>query len=382
MKFSQIVNEVEPSLTRHLFNMAQEFDDVIDLTLGDPDLEAPAELKRAACEAINDNKTHYSANAGLANLREIITGRVNDTYENLNCDKSNIILTVGGMEALYLSLLTMLDEGDEVLIFAPYYVNYIQMVKMCKATPIIVDAYDKGFHIDKETLQSFVSPKTVAIIINSPNNPTGDVLSYGVLKTVADVAKENDLYVIADEVYKSLVFDGEFISIAELIDTPKRLVIIDSMSKEYSMTGWRIGYAYANSEFIAAMTKLQENIVACAPLPSQYAMIRAYEDNVKNNYIVDEFRKRRNFICEKLDEIDKFSYFKPKGTFYVFVDISQTGMKSLDFSRKLLEEKHVAVAPGISYGENYDKYIRIAFTKKNHVLEIAMKRISDFVNSL
>lgn len=384
MKISRIVDEIEPSLTRKLFNMAQNYDDVIDLTLGDPDLNAPDTIKKAACNAINQNKTHYSSNAGLLELRSKISQRINNSYNIPKTDYENIIVTVGGMEALYLSLLCILDKDDEVLVFAPYYVNYLQMIKMCGAKPVIINAYnDDGFNIKKETLNSYITSKTVAIIVNSPNNPTGDVICEDMLKTIADVAEENNLYVISDEVYKTLVYDKtDFKSISEYLSNKESFVLIDSMSKEYSMTGWRIGYVCSNKSLISAMTKMQENIVACAALPSQYAMIEAYENNIKTDYIVDEFKKRRDFIFEKINNIDKLKCLKPKGTFYAFVNIENTGLDSITFAYKLLEEKHIAVVPGIAYGEKYNNYIRIAFTKEIDTLNQAIEKISDFVDSL
>lgn len=383
MKISSKAKEITPSLTRKLFNMAQAYDDVIDLTLGDPDLAAPEEIKLAACQSIQNNLTHYSANAGLYGVRKTVSKRIEKIW-GVDSKKENVMLTVGGMEALYLSLLCMLDEGDEVIIFAPYYVNYVQMVGMCGGKPIIIDAYGKnGFEIKKEQIIEHITDRTVAIIINSPNNPTGDVLSKEFLKEVYEAACENDLYIISDEVYRTLTYDKmKHRSILQFPDAYKRTILVDSMSKEYSMTGWRIGYAWAPVEFIQAMTKVQENIAACVSLPSQYAMLYAYENDVDNNYIVSEFEARRNFLYKKISGIDKLSCIKPKGTFYMFVNIEKTGLKSEEFAEKLLKEKHIAIVPGKAYGDNYDSYIRIAFTKPIDILATAVDKIEEFVNQL
>lgn len=383
MKLSNIAKGIEPSLTRKLFNMAQEYDDVIDLTLGDPDLPAPERIKSAAVETIKKNKTHYSANAGLYAVRKTVSERIKKIWGIESCAE-NAILTVGGMEALYLSLLCMLDEGDEVIIFAPYYVNYVQMVGMCGGKSVIIDAYGKnGFEITKEKLLKKITDKTVAIIVNSPNNPTGDVLNEAFLKNVYEVACENDLYIISDEVYRTLTYDNEpHKSILHFPKAYERTILIDSMSKEYSMTGWRIGYAYAPAEFIQAMTKHQENIAACVSLPSQYAMLYAYENDIDNNYIVSEFEARRNFLYERISNIDKLDCVKPKGTFYMFINIEKIGLESEEFAERLLKEKHIAVVPGKAYGDNYDSYIRIAFTKPISILSVAIDKIEEFVNQL
>ena len=383
MKISSKTNKITPSLTRKLFNMAQAYNDVIDLTLGDPDLAPPEVVKEAACDSIANNLTHYSANAGLYKVRKTVSKRVEKIWGVESCEE-NVMLTVGGMEALYLSLLCMLDDGDEVIIFAPYYVNYVQMVGMCGGKPIIIDAYGKnGFEITKEQISEKITDKTVAIIINSPNNPTGDVLSETFLKNVYEVACENDLYIVSDEVYRTLTYDNEnHKSILNFPRAYERTILIDSMSKEFSMTGWRIGYAWAPINFIQTMTKVQENIAACVSLPSQYAMLFAYENSIDSDYVVSEFETRRNFLYKRISNIDKLSCVKPKGTFYMFVNIENTGIKSEEFAENLLKEKHIAVVPGKAYGDNYDSYIRIAFTKPIDILADAANKIEEFVNQL
>ena len=383
MKISKMAGKIAPSLTRKLFNMAQKYDNVIDLTLGDPDMPAPEKIKKAACDAIDDDMTRYSANAGLLPVRESVSNRVNKIW-GVNSSVDNVMLTVGGMEALYLSLLCTVEEGDEVIIFAPYYVNYVQMVAMCGGKPIIIDAYGKnGFEIDRRKLLEKITEKTVAVIINSPNNPTGDVLSEDFLKSVYEVASEKDLYIISDEVYRTLTYDSVIPkSVLKFSGAAERTILVDSMSKEYSMTGWRIGYAWANAQLIKEMIKMQENIAACVSLPSQYAMLYAYENDVDNGYIVEEFEKRRNFLYNRILKIVKLHCIKPKGTFYMFVNIKETGLNSEEFAERLLLEKQVAVVPGIAYGKKYDSYIRIAFTKNISILAEATCRIYDFVRTI
>lgn len=384
MKISQKAECIEPSLTRDLFNRALKFDDVINLTLGDPDLPPPQNIRDAACAAIQAGKTRYSANAGLMDERVAIAAAFTKEY-GLPCDPvTEVITTVGGMEALYLALSTIVDPGDEVIIFAPYYVNYVQMVRMNGGVPVIIDTKEEnGFAVDPAELRKYITEKTVAIIVNTPCNPTGVTLPESVLEVIADTAKEYDLIVIADEVYKSLVYDGAtHHSVLNVPGMRERTILIDSLSKKFAMTGWRLGWAIGPREIVAAMTKMQENVAACAPLPSQYAAIEALSDNADISYIRETFEARRDLIYTEVNKCEKLSALKPAATFYIFVNIEKTGLKSIDFAICLLESEHVAVVPGVAYGKAYDNFIRIAFTHDVKVLAEACKRIEHFVSSL
>lgn len=384
MKASKRITRIEPSLTRKMFNLAQNFDDVIDLTLGDPDMAPPEELCRAAYRAMEANKLHYSANAGLPEARQAVSKKIAEVWGQ-ECAPENIAITVGGMEALFLSLCCMVDEGDEVIVFAPYYINYLQMIELCGGKAVVVDAYDaqKGLYIQRDVLEAAVTDKTIAIIINSPNNPTGDVFSREMLRDIAVVAQAHDLSIISDEVYRTLLYDERaHESVLQFPEAVGRTLVVDSMSKEYSMTGWRIGFAFGPREIIANMVKMQENVAACANVASQYALVEAYGGKVQNNFIVEEFRKRRDYLYGALSGIKWLRMQKPKATFYMFVDISQTGYRSEEFAYKLLEEVHVAVVPGVVYGKAYDSYIRVAFTRKIEMLEKAVERFHIFFDKL
>ena len=386
MEISKRSLAIEPSLTRQLFNMAKEYNDVIDLTLGDPDLNTPEEIKKAAKRAIDNNLSHYSANAGLKEARNLVAKNIMKKWQIKYNPDDEIILTVGGMEGLYLSLSCLINEGDEVLLLAPYYVNYYQMVKSCLAIPKIIDIFDnkKGLFIDKDILEKAISPKTKAIIINSPNNPTGDIIAKEGLKDILDLAIKYDLTIISDEVYQSLIYDKQkHESILQFKDARERTVLIDSLSKEYCMTGWRIGYVAAPSILVKEMIKMQENVAACAPLISQAALIEAFSNSqIKKNYIIEEFQKRRDYIFERLSKIDGVSCLKPKGTFYLFLNIDNLKMDSLNFACDLLRKKHVAVVPGEAYGNNYKKYVRIAFTHDINTLIRAMDLLEEYLKEL
>lgn len=385
IKTSNIANGIQTSYTRQLFNLAKQYDDVIDFTLGDPDVQPHQAIKDAACAAIQQGKTRYSQNAGLRELRQTI----HDYYirkEGLSYNPDNEIqVSVGAMEGLYLALLALLNPGDEVIIPAPYYVNYTQMVAMCHAIPVIVDNPEvMDLHYRLEDIAAAITPKTRAIMINTPGNPTGVVLSQKLLHGIADLAIKHDLVVISDEVYKCLVYNTfEWKSIASFPNMRERTIIVNSLSKEFCMTGYRIGYVLGPSEVITSMTKLQENVAACAPLPSQYAAIEALsgkEDYSKD--MVRIFAERKERIVNGIQPIEGLSCLPPDATFYLMVDISKTGMTSVDFAMELLKTVHVAVVPGITYGKCCDNYVRIAFTRELDYIREGIKRIDKFMKSL
>lgn len=385
IKTSIVADSIKLSLVRSLFNEAKKYDDVIDFTLGDPDVQTHPAIKDAACAAIQDGKTRYSQNAGLLDLRQTIS----EYYERKEGFKYNpvteVMATVGAMEGLYLALISMLNPGDEVIMPAPYYVNYAQMIRMCHAVPVIIDNLERtDLSFDVADIEKAITPKTRAIMINTPSNPSGRIIPWNKIEGIADLAKKYDLVVISDEVYKCLIYDNvPFKSIVAIDGMRERTILINSLSKEFCMTGYRIGYVLAPEEIIAAMTKLQENVCACAPLPSQYAAIKALsgeEDYSKN--MVDIFTERRNVLFDGLSKIEKLSVKAPEATFYMMVDISKTGMDSIDFCYALLRGAHVAAVPGVTYGQCCNHYVRIAFTLDVEKIREGVCRITKFVATL
>ncbi len=360
-------------------------DDVVDFTLGDPDVQPHHAIKDAACKAIQEGKTRYSQNAGLLDLRKTISEyyvRNEGYYYN---PLNEILVSVGAMEGLYLAFLSILDEGDEVIIPAPYYVNYVQMVQMCHAIPVIVDKpADEPLTFNIEDIEQAITRKTKAIIINTPSNPSGKLIPEDKIQGIARLAKEYNLTVISDEVYKKLIYGEQiFKSIVGIDGMRERTVLINSLSKEFCMTGYRLGYVLAPEELIAAMTKLQENVAACAPLPSQYAGIEALSG--KGDYsgnMVNVFTERRNILYEGLKDLPLIKPFLPEATFYMMVDISKTGMKSIEFAHTLLEKAHVAVVPAVAYGKSCDSFVRIAFTIDKERLQEGVRRIGRFIHSI
>jgi len=384
MKISNRAQEIEASLSRHLFDMAKSYDDVVDLTLGDPDIPPCQIIKDAANEAVQLNRLRYSANAGLPMLRDAIARNFRAEY-NIPADPAkNIIVTVGGMEALFLSLACLIDNDDEVIIIAPYYVNYKQMVSMCGGKPVIVNTTQSSNYMpDSGEIEKAITDKTIAVIINTPSNPTGAVYDKKTLENIAFLARKYDLCVISDEVYRTLIYDDlKHESIVNLPDMQERTVVIDSFSKRFAMTGYRLGYAIGPEKLVERMTKMQENVAACSPVASQYAGIAALEKCCGDTAIRDEFKKRRDYMYKELSAIERISCRKPSGTFYLFVNVEATGLDGLEFAYRLLEREKVAVVPGITYGAEYKNYIRIAYTLQRDRLEIAVERMKRFIENL
>ncbi len=379
-----MARSIQPSLTRQLFDKAKEYSDVIDFTLGDPDYMTPRHIREAGIKAISEGKTKYSANAGIADLREAVADNIYRETGKKYDAQSETIVTVGAMEALYLSLCCIVDPGDEVIIPAPYWINYEHMTLMCGGKPVIIDTDEEhDFIASAKQIEAVLTDRTAAIILNSPSNPTGMVYDKKTLEDICRLAKKHDITILWDECYKTIVYDEKFVSILECGDIKDNLVVINSCSKKYSMTGWRLGYAAAPAELIANMTKLQENIVACASLPSQYAAIEAFKDSTDDTEKMRlGFLNRRNILVEGINKIKNLSCKYPKGTFYAFVNIKDTGLDSVNFAYKLLEQKQVAVVPGITYGKSCDDHIRIAYTMDEDKIIEGIKRIKEFVEEL
>lgn len=385
MKISEMANRIHPSLTRKLFDMAMQFENVIDFTLGDPDYQTPEYIKDAACDSIRKGYTHYSANAGLIELRKVVSERVERETGIFYDPNTEVMITEGAMEGIFLTLCALVDPGDEVIIPSPYWINYMHMTKMLNGVPVLVDAKDEhDFIVEAKDIKKAITDKTVAIIICSPNNPTGTVYDYDTLNEISAIAKEKDIMIIFDECYKSILYDGaKFTSILEFENMKEHSVVVNSCSKRYSMTGWRLGYLVGPRVLINNLPKLQENVAACAPLPSQYAAIKALSGNdSESNAMRDGYEKRRNILVNGINKIKKLSCKPSRGTFYALINIKGTGMKSEEFAYALLKAVQVAVVPGITYGDACEGYVRVAYTVEEKKIEEGIRRIKTFVDSL
>lgn len=385
-RISNVANSIAPSMIRKLFNMAKTMDGVVDFTLGDPDIQPHMNIKEAACNAIMEGKTRYSQNAGLLELRETISRRYKEKESIDYSPVSEIAVTVGAMEALYLTLLSLVNPGDEVIIPAPYYVNYKQMVEMCGGIPVIVDPSDRGtLLVNGEDIEKVITGRTKIILLNSPANPSGRILSDRTIKKIAKLAIEKNLLVISDEVYRKLIYDGKpYLSIATLPGMKDNVIVINSLSKEFCMTGYRIGYVIGPEDVISAVVKLQENVAACAPLPSQYAAIEALgADEDYSEHMIETFTRRRDTLYKELKEAEGIRVIKPEATFYAMVNISGLGYESsVQFAYDLLENAHVAVVPGVAYGNICKDFIRIAFTLDESKIIEGAKRIVRFTKEI
>ena len=360
---------------------AQQYDDVVDFTLGDPDIPTPDGICEAAIRAIREHKTRYTAAGGIRPLREALaTDMAEETGLELTAE--NVAVTIGATEAIHLAFRMLLNPGDEVIIIGPQWAQCPNNVLLCGAKPVMADRFTEGFLPDINYLRSLVTDRTKIILVNSPNNPTGTVYPKQTLQEIAHLAHEKGICLFSDEVYASLTFEKSFVSVAHWCDLDN-VVVFSSFSKSFCMTGWRVGCVISEPHFIKRLIKMQENVAICATAPSQWAALEAITH--KEQYAVpirDVFRTRRAVLLDALNGTPKIRFFCPDATFYLFVDISKTGLDSRTFCDRLLEKEHVAVTPGLSFGDSFDGYIRMAFTLNDDVLRDGAARIRRFTDSL
>ena len=381
MELSALSRVVAPTLSRQLFMMAKQYDDVVDFTLGDPDLPTPSAICDAANKAAQEGKTRYAPNAGLPALREVIAKQVS-RESGIDYNANNVAVTVGATEAVYMAFQAILNPGDEVIILAPYWVQYENIVKLLGGKPVIIDTFKEDFEPDLNVVFNAITIKTKVIVVNSPNNPSGYIYKDEFLSVLAEMASANHILIFDDEAYRSLTYGKEFNSITKYC-CKEDVVVINSFSKQFAMTGWRVGYMVAEENFINAVIKFQQNIAVCVATPNQYAAVEAmthaeqYASGIK-----DVFVKRRETLISELKSIERLSCKAPQGTFYAFIDISKTGLNSKFFCFDLLAKEHVAVIPGVAFGEAFDNYIRLAFTLDEDKIIEGVNRIKHFINNL
>lgn len=354
--------------------------DLINLSLGDPDLNTDSEIIKAAFMDAENGHTHYTDSIGEIELREKICRYFHSKY-NSNIEPAEIMVTVGACHGMYLALQAILDPGDEVIIHEPYFTPYYEQIVLSGGKPVILETCEKeGFQISDKKLRNMITSKTKAILINSPNNPTGAVFSIDTLNKIARIAIENDILVISDEVYDAYCFNSKFIPLMNIDGMKERTITLQSFSKDFAMTGWRIGYAVAPSYIIECMRNINEGICFSAPSISQRAAIHALEnaDRVQE-FLVGEFKKRMIYASERINSIKGLSVRKPEGSIYLFVNIKNTGLTSSEFSRLLLEDANVSVIPGTAFGKSGEGYVRIACTVGIDKLKEAFDRIENLL---
>lgn len=376
---SQRVQSVPPSGIRAFFELVQSTKDVITLGVGEPDFLAPWHVREAAISAIERGLTRYTSNDGMPELRKEIARTWRRKY-GVSYHKNEILITVGASEAIDLALRAILDEGDEVLIPEPCYVSYVPCTVFAGGRPVLIRCDEKHhFALPMNRLESWITPRTKAMIIGYPNNPTGRTLDEKRLSHLAWLAQKYDLLVISDEIYHDLTFEGSHICLASLPGMKKRTILINGFSKTHAMTGFRIGFACGPEEIIAGMRKIHQYTMLCAPHMSQYAAVEALLNGEKEvQEMREEYLFRKNFFVEGLRQLG-FKVVEPQAAFYCFVKVSETKLSSEAFARELLKRQKVLVVPGNAFGPSGEGYVRMAFACKEEVLQEALRRIEQFV---
>lgn len=380
-RLSPAVQSIKPSGIRKFFDIAAKMEDVISLGVGEPDFVTPWPIRESCVYGLEQGYTSYTANRGLPELREEIARHYADVYETHYDAATDILVTVGVSEALDLAMRALLAPGDEVLIPEPCYVSYQACTILAGGVPVAVPAKQENeFRITPAELEEHVTPRTKVLLIGYPNNPTGAIMTREDLLAIADFAQEHDLIVISDEIYGDLTYGGEaHICFSSLPHMQERTLLLNGFSKAYAMTGWRIGYALGAPEIIAAMTKIHQYTMLCAPITAQLAAIEALRHGEKYmKKMVAEYDRRRRLIYEGFMKMG-LNCFEPKGAFYIFPDITSAGYTSEEFAEKLLEAEHVALVPGSAFGDCGEGHVRCSYATSVDKISEALARIENFV---
>ena len=377
MEMSRIAKNYPASGIRKMFDLAARYEDVIDLTCGDPNFDTPENIREAAKKAIDDGFTHYAPNAGIPELREAVAAR----YKGYCPDQ--VIITVGALEGLTLGLLAVVDPGEEVIVPNPSFANYQGQIMLAHGRPVGVDVYEENdYRIRPEDIEKEVTSKTKAIILNSPSNPLGSVLTEDDCRKIGKIAKKHDLYIFSDEPYDKILFDHtEFFSMSEIDTIRDRLFLLNSFSKTYAMTGWRIGYMLYPTQFQSVLPHMQEGIVSCVSTFIQKAAVEALtgpQDCIQQ--MSEDYRRRRDILQNGLNSIPGFSCRPVKGSFYIFVNIKAFGKTSQEFAEELVRGARVVTVPGSAFGSMGEGYMRLVFANSDRNLEEAVRRIRDYIS--
>lgn len=380
---SDKIQTIKPSGIRKFFDIVSEMKDAISLGVGEPDFETPWHIRDEGIYALEKGRTFYTSNAGLKDLRAEIGNYLSRT-QGINYDpQSEILVTVGGSEAIDIGLRAIINAGDEVIIPQPSYVSYEPCAVLAGATPVIINLKaESEFRLTAEELEEAITHKTKILILPYPNNPTGAIMGREDLEKIAKVVIEKDILVMSDEIYSALTYKGEHVSIAGIEGMKERTILINGFSKAYAMTGWRLGYACGPKEIIKQMTKIHQFAIMCAPTVSQYAAVEALkhgDEDVKK--MRQAYNQRRRFLMNAFREMG-LKCFEPYGAFYVFPCIKEFGMTSEEFATRFLEEEHVAAVPGTAFGESGEGFLRISYAYSLPTLKTAMERLNHFVNRL
>lgn len=388
MDYSKYLNSsiqsLRPSGIRKFFDIANEMEDVISLSIGEPDFQTPWHIRDEGIHSLIKGKTWYSPNRGFADLLKEVTRYYERRFNLTYSPTEQTLVTVGGSEAIDLAFRVLIQPGDEVIIPQPSFVCYEPLAVMAGGVPVIINTKNEdNFRLKADDLRAAITPKTKLLVLPFPNNPTGAIMERRDLEEIAKVVKEHDLLVLSDEIYSELTYGGRnHVSIASIDGMYERTVVINGFSKSYAMTGWRLGYALGPAPIIEQMTKLHQYGIMSAPTTAQYAAIEALKHGDRDvKRMRDEYDMRRRLVVDGFNDMG-LSCFEPLGAFYVFPCIKSTGLGSEEFCTRLIMEKHVAVVPGTAFGECGDGFVRVSYSYSLKHLKIALERIREFVKEL
>ncbi|NBH24841.1 aminotransferase class I/II-fold pyridoxal phosphate-dependent enzyme [Lachnospiraceae bacterium] len=374
---------IKPSGIRKFFDIVNEMEDAISLGVGEPDFDTPWHIRDEGIYSLEKGRTFYTSNAGLKELKVEITKYIQRTQNvSYNAD-SEVIVTVGGSEAIDIALRAMINPGEEVLIPQPSYVSYEPCAILAGADPVIIELKaENEFRLTAQELRNAITDKTKALILPFPNNPTGAIMEKEDLEAIAEVIREKDIFIISDEIYAELTYKGKHVSIISLPGMKERTVLINGFSKSYAMTGWRLGYACAPAEIMEQMLKIHQFAIMCAPTTSQYAAVEALRNGDDDVAMMREsYNQRRRYLMHAFKEMG-LECFEPYGAFYVFPSIKEFGMTSEEFANRLLQEEKVAVVPGTAFGDCGEGFLRISYAYSIENLKIALGKIEAFITRL
>ena len=380
---SKTIVTIQPSGIRKFFDIVSEMKDAISLGVGEPDFDTPWHIRDEGIYSLEKGRTFYTSNSGLKELRMEIAKFLNRRY-GLEYDfNREMVITVGGSEAIDIAMRAMLDPGDEVLIPQPSYVSYYPCCILANGTPVVIELKaENEFRLKPEELEAAITPKTKLLVLPYPNNPTGAVMEKSDLEAIAEIIKKHDLYVLSDEIYSELTYTDNHVSIASLPGMKERTIVINGFSKSHAMTGWRLGYACGPEIIIKQMLKIHQFAIMCAPTTSQYAAIDAMKNGDEDvQKMREEYNGRRRYLLHRFKEMG-LECFEPFGAFYMFPCIKEFGMTSEEFATALLKAKKVAVVPGTAFGECGEGFLRVSYAYSLEDLKVALGRIEEFITEL
>ncbi len=374
---------IKPSGIRKFFDIVQEMDDVISLSVGEPDFDTPWHIRDEGIYSLEKGRTFYTSNAGLKELKEEVASYLKRKQDVTYNPQNEIFITVGGSEAIDLALRAMLNPGEEVLIPQPSYVSYEPCAILADGVPVIIELKaENEFRLTAKELEDAITDKTKIVILPFPNNPTGAIMEKKNLEEIAEVIIKHDLFVISDEIYSELTYKDKHVSIVEIPGMQERTILINGFSKAYAMTGWRLGYACGPKEIIAQMLKIHQFAIMCAPTTSQYAAVEALRNGDEDvEQMRESYNQRRRYLMHAFKEMG-LECFEPFGAFYVFPCIKEFGLSSEEFATRFLKEEKVAIVPGTAFGDCGEGFLRISYASSLENLKIAMGRLSEFIGRL